>query len=990
MNTQNSSAATSVDTYVHNEATGLILSTQRDASLDALLGLPSDTCEAELDAIFSHLGDFVSSWSPDVPSMFTQVCHFGNMCMSWWTTVRDERHVVTPPCLLVSEGADAGKLHDSHLYYPSFCMCNKDLVAGLTSPAGPAYHYCQVWIPRRCRRCSPVTFSYLTASYSVQELVFPDDYELKEVQISHEHYWFYSGSTIAKQCVPKRNAALAINGSIEGSASHTFGRKDDVLLHFWGCLARLQDTRIEVSQTVTARVARCIEDMCLSQCLCFGFACVSPTWLVSALGKAAAFVTIPALSGFMAWWAAGTLLSLPITAMYHRVRVSALLNDRVGPQTHGFWATKWTMSKDISELAVTDAKASGSAPDSTKPPANAPSAMNAAHVRQEAEVKELGAVPTRVAVNYKLEDLQQIGKPPRFVRPAAESRELLKMEWSPKWGLYEVRGTMERTAYRVGPILGAACVYNNKDVITRTAAAAARLIVKDWVYKPSDELRQRLKVYSESAKRCLFTKNNVERALRKTPMWEALGNAKLNQDRFLELVEDMAMSHDLEFIKAELKFEVTAKPGKAPRIIMNEGLRRTVANVLVVSVFESIVFDHFHRCSIKHQGKDDMADRVSHWFSQAPNGRKMCGVEVDQTAFDIHERAFQRSDGTGLDGLCADEVDIFEHIYTLIGRVRLPNPDVTEGVIEEMRKGKTNVEFQAKGEARRARWKAILLFWLRKSGWRGTSGFNFWKEKQATLCVMTKNPQKIFTSGPLDSFDFVFTGLDGKPMFLKPILEGDDFAGHAERRIMEFKTQIEEGYTSLGLEAKLKFVVGTAEKPARLEFVGLHFLMIDGLTVPRLWVPDVFRGLVTSGVSVTSSPDVAGTVCGAFWMRAVMCAGRCDPMGAYYAALAGEWAARAGVPTSITGHDVEALFKTPTINTDTLAEMYNYRFTNPALTTRHQLDLLKASLECDITAHEMAVWASAAHTVTVETEAADVYPMLPQGIRTKLLASFRA
>ena len=137
----------------------------------------------------------------------------------------------------------------------------------------------------------------------------------------------------------------------------------------------------------------------------------------------------------------------------------------------------------------------------------------------------------------------------------------------------------------------------------------------------------------------------------------------------------------------------------------------------------------------------------------------------------------------------------------------------------------------------------IQLKAIRRSGHRGTSCLNWWVNLVMWCCSISSNPW-VFLFERQDSCK----GIDGKNLWIRIVLEGDDslsricrpFGDVAEdERTMYFL----HFWKRMGFDMKIRRCgVSPGQKPYA-EFVGTHFLLDEQLDLEGTYVPDLVRNL---------------------------------------------------------------------------------------------------------------------------------------------------
>jgi hypothetical protein len=243
--------------------------------------------------------------------------------------------------------------------------------------------------------------------------------------------------------------------------------------------------------------------------------------------------------------------------------------------------------------------------------------------------------------------------------------------------------------------------------------------------------------------------------------------------------------------------------------------------------------------------------------------------------------------------------------------------------------------------------------------------------------------------------------IDGRAGYFRPWAEGDDFLAHvagwrgiavgADASAVPRCASAMKTLESLGLDAS--YYLRTA---GRAEFVGVHMLVERGLMTPGVWCPDVTRGLVKSAVGLSAKMREDDASCYmtralAIQTRAMMFAGRVQPLQSMYEAWAQDCVARAGAHErrfTMAKLDWQAAME--------LGETYGASVNCGAIIARLQAQasplefpsmlqqrLVEASVEGPISAQEWSVWSMGG--VTLETDDLDFFQLLPRSVQNKLL-----
>lgn len=449
-------------------------------------------------------------------------------------------------------------------------------------------------------------------------------------------------------------------------------------------------------------------------------------------------------------------------------------------------------------------------------------------------------------------------------------------------------------AVKIGPILGVPQIHSHGDTLTKVAVAEKRT-KPNKEYQPQSATAQRVRRFWYLLDKNHFTTSNMRRAY--TELFgdcslEEILRKKFSEKQIMETIEAMEVSDgsgkDISKRKANVKFEVTAKPKKAPRGVIDNGIELLALNVVAGHLFEYLIMNKgldvasvevdgkpndkrrikprgfLHANNIKGEAREHVLDRLLREYAQATK-EETCCFEVDQTGMEIHER-YNKYTG----GLLHGPYKILQKIHEFLMRrheSRLSHLhhakiyfDAQHGMRYKFVLGGKN------GFNLTAKFPDLPM----DSGWLLTSVINAINEFAATFCCFCANPDELFTKtkNPQGFFElhimkgdhhWTFTSVplkcaDGTYRSFKILwkmkVEGDDGAGLTARILAEFENYkiIEANYAELGLDSKLKLIVN-----GRLEFIGAHMLVKDGKTdVSFPWSPAISRSMLKLGTIASS------------------------------------------------------------------------------------------------------------------------------------------
>lgn len=336
---------------------------------------------------------------------------------------------------------------------------------------------------------------------------------------------------------------------------------------------------------------------------------------------------------------------------------------------------------------------------------------------------------------------------------------------------------------------------------------------------------------------------------------------------------------------------------------------------------------------------------------------------------------------------------------------------------------KTNFETLFEGSVRtpeelfrRANWRLILHLLCRLSG----DGQTSWGNRINNLVVMAiahldkpielferllQFRRKTFGMSPEEPRFWCFT-IQAKPRYFRPWAEGDDFIAQiagwdglgatSQSADVSRCREAQETLKSLGLDAS--YFLHTS---GRAEFIGVHMLVKRGLMTPKVWCPDVTRGLVKAavGMSAAMRPEEAScymTRALAFQTRAMMFAGKVTPMHAMYSAYADNCLELNRTHNRFFGGSVTTrldwnaaselgLEYGTFVDCGKVIDKLRAKTPPAELDMRIQRELVEASVGATVSNEDWANWMMGG--ASVETDDYDFYKQLPAAIRNKLVAT---
>jgi hypothetical protein len=824
--------------------------------------------------------------------------------------------------------------------------------------------YADVHVPLRCCRCT------LRRHQSHR-----DGVETKVVRFWMPHDPF-SNATVAvsmKMSLVKRNLGNNLNNIFDARSAADFTAKNEAMLHYFTRITSLEHVSLD----------RVFTDSSISW----------QRWTLGVVNLGAGiffFCCMPLASASVAMAAAG-LTSCMVPRALRACCEGAYEDDTTGCS----WATPWRPSK------VEGYKGEGY------------QRSKAQSMQDERTLDTGGVIPTRTVVDDALVENLPIVKE-HMLAPggnlftsAFRQNELIRMEESGKC----YYGDPDGMATKVGPLLGSSVVHNANDLKTRCSAILPRLLTRD-TYDVNSDMHKRCVKFTDVALREVFTEAAIRRAAVMMPEIESLAPEKYSEAAVRAAFEECISLPRMRRIVAITKAESVAKAHKPARLVLDEGLKRQMAALMVVSVFERLLYGHLRHCTIKHRNRDTVMNDISHRLSSRPFRRRRppskdvdylnpVAMEVDQTCFDSHERLDRFIDGEYRPhGLLQHEHRILRRITEVIAKINYVER-AWEWVLQEEEGTEWVLDFKDLKTSEREKDKVLKLafcYLFRTSGNRRTSSANLFVELMCTLCACTANPWAIWTHN-LDTWCFDFEAIQStkkSPRLLRflPFVEGDDLLAQTESWLRGHVNEIMACYESVGLIAKLDFRQGTPSRPDRAEFCGIHFLIINGLTKRGCWVPDVVRTITNSGVYVSREQDPAkraANVIASFYSRARMFQGRFTPMFEYMLALARDWCNKvpAAMGESASNHSLQSTFGESVIRVDAFERMID-DYAGVEIHKSEQMSVLAASVGGPVSVSEYGKWLGFAPAVTVDCDTDTVMAALPLSLQAKLLRTFTA
>jgi len=418
---------------------------------------------------------------------------------------------------------------------------------------------------------------------------------------------------------------------------------------------------------------------------------------------------------------------------------------------------------------------------------------------------------------------------------------------------------------------------------------------------------------------------------------------KMSADKVREIADMLLAGYDFkQYTSVMVKKEVTAKPKKPARGVMDRGPEAFVASAYVHKIIEHMLSEFDEPLNIKHREKAKIMTGItrecskSHVYGRSglsPEAYPSTSarfIESDYGKFEYSQSLrylYDKDDpwgdktGKGWD-VCVDDsaTGMLAWERRLIRHVSAHLPDVLNELAEMSRELNLSEDLQVNFKPKvkiiqemfaKVNFRLVLLMLCRKSGDAQTSYGNRLHNLIAMAVSTLEQPSRLFMlladfyhgRKPKEQISWpihwVFRSPSGRNIRFRPWAEGDDFIAHivgddqcaaspeeCDLEKLPHRKQVLTQLNRFGLESSYFL-----RRQGRAEFVGVHFLIQDGFAVDGAWCPDVCRGLVKG--TVATSPELRGTtqaerlnIALSFHARYAMFAGRVEPMATYWYSLA--------------------------------------------------------------------------------------------------------
>lgn len=457
-----------------------------------------------------------------------------------------------------------------------------------------------------------------------------------------------------------------------------------------------------------------------------------------------------------------------------------------------------------------------------------------------------------------------------------------------------------------GPVLSLSSNWEPRDPLAAWAALCARMDhafvyscqpdTKEYVARP--DLHWSNVNFLTALEAAVFNPEQVRAAMTLPVPWEETVQGKYSYEAIQMCVEDSSTSWDkVDTRKITVKNEGVPK-AKAPRSIVDEGLSRCLTESLLLTVFETLLFDKraLGLLSIKKQSAETS---FAEWVSQCQ--RKLQHVdttcwEIDQTGFEFHQQSWISADDDATPcGLLYLLTGLLSRIWAKMGdSLTFPMAAKTAETLEKV----FNVDLKVSKSGapnlyditfKKAAFTARSARFFMTSGRRGTSSLNFLSELMVTLTAAFLDPEQLLYQDRLNPdlpiwfkcrYDTSRVAWWGK-------FEGDDGGGVVSRNFEKHTDKFCRSMQLMGLDAKFKTADGSPGHN-RVEFIGIHSLVVDGKPSEH-YTPDIPRTLTKSSYSTTTSRAPVFALWCRFVTYSVRFAAPCPPLSDLYWRLASCW-----------------------------------------------------------------------------------------------------
>ncbi|CAE7383437.1 unnamed protein product, partial [Symbiodinium necroappetens] len=306
----------------------------------------------------------------------------------------------------------------------------------------------------------------------------------------------------------------------------------------------------------------------------------------------------------------------------------------------------------------------------------------------------------------------------------------------------------------------------------------------------------------------VFSKEQIDEEMEKVFHLSQFGSKKWTDKRFENTFNHLLHQVDPRFkTKAKIKLEpMGRKPDgsvKPPRLLIADGDHGQIMSLLVIAIFERLLFKKYHTRSIKgrsrHKALQDVADYLRP--SKKHVGSTLSGPKAPMV----------EGDGSAWDSCCSKELrdmvesPVLRHITTRLLEYYMVPPQWEKEHSQMNTVDRYNLEF---------------------------------KDKLMTYFIQLKAIRR------QDSCK----GIDGKNLWIRIVLEGDDSLARICRPFGDVAEDERTVYflhfwKRMGFDMKIRRCGVSPDQKPYAEFVGTHFLLDEQLDLEGTYVPDLVRNL---------------------------------------------------------------------------------------------------------------------------------------------------
>jgi hypothetical protein len=334
------------------------------------------------------------------------------------------------------------------------------------------------------------------------------------------------------------------------------------------------------------------------------------------------------------------------------------------------------------------------------------------------------------------------------------------------------------------------------------------------------------KAMSECVRCGIWSKSKIHRWCELSEALEHIKSGKWGDARFWKGV-DMLLG--IAYPKYTFKAGVKAEPmpeGKAPRLLIADGDAGQLMALITVACFESLLFDHMEKKSIKH----------------CPKKVAMARVVIELTK---RHAGLVEGDGSAWDTTCNEDVrkaenTILFHIGMEVAKYGIAPTTWTDAHQVACTAPQLKLEFMTKVGLTGRTKLSFYIDAIRRSGHRGTSCLNWFVNFLNWVCSIFQEPEQF-----LDPLRRSGKDVTGKMRWWNGVFEGDDSLCALYPKMVKgdaLSVEFEAWWARQGFNMKLIYV------DTRATFTGWHIACDQG-TPNGCYAPELARSFVSAGVS---------------------------------------------------------------------------------------------------------------------------------------------